>query len=238
MVLNHLIETHSHILPAVDDGSPDIETSLKMLAKLSAQGAKTVILTPHYYSDSISLADFAAKRQAALQTLRRALPPDAPRIIPAAEVYISKYLFSNADLSPICIEGTRFAMIEHSFHSSFDHDTLERLTTLICDYHIDPVLVHIERYKALMDDPQLLDYCREMGCRTQVNISSFADAPRGIRKKLFKYLESGRIDFIGSDCHNMSSRPPEYAQGAQAIVKKCGSGALAQLIQNAQILVN
>ena len=238
MVLENLVETHCHILPAIDDGAKDVATSQKMIQKLSSQGAKAVILTPHYYSDSVSLSDFLSKRQKAYQALIRALPPEAPIIIPAAEVYISKYLFHNDDLSQICIAGTRFAMIEHNFHSDFGQKAYDRLETLIFDYRINPILVHIERYKALMEDPKLLDQYRELGCKTQVNISSFANAPRSIRKKLFKYVESGRIDFIGSDCHNLDSRPPEYAEGAEAIIKKCGRSALMKLVRNAQQLVN
>lgn len=238
MVLENLIETHSHILPAIDDGAKDVATSQKMIAKLSSQGAEAVIATPHYYSDSVSLSDFLSKRQKAYQALIRSLPPEAPRIIPAAEVYISEYLFHNDDLSQICIAGTRFAMIEHNFHSDFGQKTYNRLETLIYDYRITPVLVHIERYKALMDNPKLFDQYRELGCKTQVNISSFANAPRAIKKKLFKYIESDRIDFIGSDCHNMDSRPPQYAEGAEEIIKKCGRSALLKLIQNAQELIN
>ena len=52
MVIPGLIEMHCHILPGVDDGSKDTETSVKMLRRLALQGAETVVLTPHYYSDS------------------------------------------------------------------------------------------------------------------------------------------------------------------------------------------
>ena len=76
-----------------------------------------------------------------------------------------------------------------------------------------------------------------MGCLPQVNISSFADAPRGIRKKLFKYLETGRVMLVGSDAHNLTTRPPEYEDGINAIIKKCGKEAVDVLIQNANTLV-
>ena len=61
MVLNDFTETHCHILPGIDDGSPNVETSLKMIAKLRAEGAKSIICTPHYYSDTLSLDDFLEK---------------------------------------------------------------------------------------------------------------------------------------------------------------------------------
>ena len=39
MVIPGLIEMHCHILPGVDDGSKDTETSVKMLRRLALQGA-------------------------------------------------------------------------------------------------------------------------------------------------------------------------------------------------------
>ena len=233
MIIKNLIETHCHILPEIDDGANSLEMSLEMVERLKGQGAEKIIVTPHYYSDSISLADFVKKRNAAYERLCRALPPDSPQIIPAAEVYISKYLFGNDDLSEICAGSTKYAFIEHPFSEDFSDSALERLSSLIIDYGITPVLVHIERYRSLMDDTDTLDELIDLGCLTQVNISSFADAHRSIRKKLFKYLESGRISFIGSDCHNTSTRPPDYQGGAKEIVKKLGEEKLAELTENA-----
>ena len=42
-----LIDIHTHILPGIDDGSKDIETSLAMLKEEENSGIKEVILTPH-----------------------------------------------------------------------------------------------------------------------------------------------------------------------------------------------
>ena len=70
-----------------------------------------------------------------------------------------------------------------------------------------------------------------------MNISSFADSPRHIKKKLFKLLENNKIHLIGSDCHNLTSRPPEYGEGIAAIRKKVGDEAVDRLIQNANRLV-
>lgn len=237
MTIANLVETHCHILPGIDDGAPDVETSVKMVRRLKEQGAKAIILTPHYYSDSISYGNFIENRNAAFEKLSTALDDDDPKLIPAAEVYITEYLFNNESLKKLCIGNSGYALIEHSFSCDFSQKTYERLLNLNYDFGIKPILAHIERYNALMNDENLLDEYINAGCLTQVNISSFSDAPRGIRKKLIKYLESGRIHFIGSDCHNLSSRAPEYENGVNVILKKCGAQALEILEQNANLLI-
>jgi protein-tyrosine phosphatase len=237
VLVNNLVETHCHILPGIDDGAPDIETSLRMISKLQLQGAKAIILTPHYYSHSISLDDFLSSRAQAFNRLKEALPPDSPKLILGAEVYISQYLFSNEHLERIAIGNSGYALIEHPFSSTFSSKSYDRLINLDIEYHVKPILAHIERYEALMEDEDLLDNYIDMGCITQVNISSFTDSPRYVRKKLIKYLETGRIHLIGSDCHNLSSRAPEYEKGAKEIIKRCGKEALDRLEQNANKLI-
>lgn len=238
MVLNSFTETHCHILPGIDDGSPDVETSLKMIAKLQEQGAEAIICTPHYYSDCLSLDDFLAKRDAAYNKLKAALPPGSPKILLGAEVYISKYLFGNEKLERIKIEGTDYALIEHSFREEFSQNAYNRLVSLICDWGVTPILAHIERYPALMGSSKTLDELLELGCIAQVNISSFADSQRKVKKKLFKYLEAGKITLIGSDCHNLKARAPEYADGAAEIIKKCSQSALDELLENSNRLAD
>lgn len=236
MFIENLVETHCHILPELDDGAKSVEESVHMVQKLQTQGAEKIISTSHYYSDSISLDDFVAKRNAAYEKLKRELPAGSPEILLSAEVYISKYLFHNDDLSPLCIGSSRYILIEHPFSSSFSSQSYDRLANMCVDYNVKPILAHIERYGALMEDKNKLDAFIELGCLTQVNINSFADSSRHTKKKLFKYLESGRIHLIGSDCHNLTSRPPDYSAGVKAIKDKYGDEAIRILINNANIL--
>lgn len=236
MFIENLVETHCHILPELDDGARSVEESVHMVQKLQTQGAEKIISTSHYYSDSISLDDFVAKRNAAYEKLKRELPAGSPEILLSAEVYISKYLFHNDDLSPLCIGSSRYILIEHPFSSSFSSQSYDRLANMCVDYNVKPILAHIDRYGALMEDKNKLDAFIELGCLTQVNINSFADCSRHTKKKLFKYLESGRIHLIGSDCHNLTTRPPDYSAGLKAIKDKYGDEAIRVLIGNANIL--
>lgn len=237
MEISNLVEIHSHILPGIDDGSPDIETSLNMIEALKNQGCKAIVLTPHYYSDSISLDDFLDKRDRAFDTLLSAVDDDCPKLIPAAEVYISKYLFSNENLDRLTIANSGYILVEHPFNCNFSQKYYERLLNLNFDYGVKPILAHIERYEALLNDEDLLDEYIAAGCLSQVNIGSFYHAHRSVKKKLFKHLENGRVHLLGSDCHNLDSRPPEFSAGIKEIAKKSGVEAVEVLMRNANLLV-
>lgn len=57
-----LFDMHSHILPGIDDGAETVEDSLELLSCLEKQGVTNVCLTPHFYTNEISLEDFIAER--------------------------------------------------------------------------------------------------------------------------------------------------------------------------------
>ena len=237
MYLENLVEVHSHILPGIDDGAPDVETSLKMIELLKNQGAKKIVLTPHYYSDNISLDDFLRKRYLSFNLLLSKLPPQSPELYPAAEVYISKYLFNAESLDELKIANSDYILIEHSFSANFDGEDYNRLINMYCDYGVKPILAHIERYPALLEDTYKIEQYVDMGCLIQSNVSAFSDAPRGIRRKLIKLMNAGLIHVIGSDCHNLTTRAPEYGDGIEMIIKKCSEDSVKRLINNANILV-
>ena len=65
------LDVHSHILPNVDDGAKDMETSVKLLEMLKEQGVTDVIATPHFYPIEDSIEEFVEIVDTAYNNLKQ-----------------------------------------------------------------------------------------------------------------------------------------------------------------------
>ena len=62
-----IIDFHSHLLPAIDDGSKDIAMSLEILQETRRQKVRKIVATPHFYPEEMSLSRFLEKRERAVE---------------------------------------------------------------------------------------------------------------------------------------------------------------------------
>ena len=67
-----MIDLHTHILPGIDDGSPNAGTSMRMLRQMAVQGTQILCASPHYYADEQSIHEFCEKRDVAFAEFRQA----------------------------------------------------------------------------------------------------------------------------------------------------------------------
>ena len=63
-------DIHCHLLPGIDDGSPDVETSIALIQSLAAAGITKFICTPHIIGDLYR--NTPETIQAALSILKKA----------------------------------------------------------------------------------------------------------------------------------------------------------------------
>ncbi len=221
-----MIDFHSHILPAMDDGSKNTDDSLKMLSELKSQGVTDVVLTPHFYANSESVSDFLLRRQASYNKLSASLSDDFPGLHQGAEVRYYEGISRLADLKKLCIEGTDLLLLEMPF-SRWTDFVIKELYALTSRGDITVVLAHIERYIKL--NPQaLIDEIINNGALIQINasfVSGFLS-----KRKAIDFLRSGRAHFIGSDCHDPVSRPPDIKSAVDVISKKLGNGFINDLV--------
>ncbi len=231
-----ILDLHTHILPGIDDGARSADISAQMLAEIARQQAQPVVLTPHFYPYECSADDFLKKRAAAYARLQDVMQAQTPALV-GCEIFLSPFLMKNQNLHRLCISGTDFALIELPFTDHLDDKTLRLLEDLRYNHGIKPILAHVERYRYITQSRDLLETLIACGCMVQVNAGSFLTSPLK-RRFVFDLLKSDKIDFLGSDCHNLTTRPLNLMQAVDFIVKKRGRQALEKIEKRSEMLYN
>lgn len=225
-------DMHSHILPEMDDGSKSVEMSLELIEKLRKQDVKNICLTPHFYTNEESLDTFVERRQKSLEKLLPHIPDDV-NICVGAEVYVTRYLFNNKDLSQICYGDSKYILCEFSFSSHFSEHTMDYFNRLRGNYGLRPVLTHIERYENLMANENLVLDLVDEDILIQTNVGAFKHFSQ--KRRLLKYIKRGYIDIVGTDCHNPTrGNPDEFLKTINLIKEKCGQEYIDHILETSE----
>ena len=219
------IDLHSHILPQLDDGSDSVEMSLAMLYQMAEQGVDVVCATSHYYAKHSSIPAFCERRAEALERLSSVLTAELPRVLTAAEVAYFPHM-EEQDLMPLCIQGTRTLMLEMPF-ADWTGLQLETVEALVLDCRYDVVLVHPERFCFSKSNRHKLEKLVELPIGLQVNAGSLLRW--GTRRLALDLLQMAQYPLLGSDCHNLTSRPPNLKEGRKVVMQKLGEAFLKKI---------
>ncbi len=197
------VDMHSHLIPAIDDGSKSMEQTLVMLAKFESMGFRKVITTPHIISDTykntpeIILSGLNAVREAATN-LGLTIEIEA-----AAEYYYDETLLQKLkNEEELLTFGDKMLLFEFSFHS--EPARTEELFFELKTRGYKPVLAHFERYLYYLGKPEIANSLRENGVLIQLNLNSLSGhyGPE-IKKQAEALIDNGWVDFVGTDCHRI-----------------------------------
>ena len=220
-----MIDFHSHILPGIDDGSSDIQESLKLLDMLSQQCVTTVVATPHFFANDQSVEQFLERREESFRDLSKAISDSAPKILLGAEVKYYPGISRMENLKKLCIESSDLLLLEMPM-TEWTEYTVKELMDISCNGSITLVLAHIERYLKLQQ-MQTLRRLVECDILMQVNATFFTRLTT--RRKACRLLKENLIHLIGSDCHNSVYRPPLIGKAIEIIEKRLGTDFLEDI---------
>lgn len=201
-----VVDIHCHILPGLDDGSPDMPTSVAMARLAAAAGISTVIGTPHWIEDEHE-TDPAKVRQTA-----RDLQTELNSLAIPLTVLLGNEAFICPDLPDRVKRGDVLTLADKGTHLLLELP-YEDLPTYVDDVifklqlqGITPVLAHVERYAYVRSDWHVLDRWIQRGCLAQVNASSL-DRGRGddLAQDL---MDRGLIACTATDAHDATHRVP------------------------------
>ena len=225
-----IIDFHSHILPSVDDGAKDMETSVKMLEVLSSQGVDKVVSTSHYYKFSEEVQSFLNHRDESLFRLETYIKEHdlfLPEIVPAAEVRMYPELWKEPLLDKLCIGETKNILIEMPYDKWTEWMYNEIYALIAKGY--TPVMAHLERYIDRIPQKEIFAKLLHMDVLVQINAESFEE--RGRRRFIKKLVKGGFPIVIGTDCHNLTSRKPHIDSAIKYIVKKYREDYLERIME-------
>ena len=217
------------MLPGIDDGSKDVAMSLEMISRSVEQGVEGIIFTPHFYADMNSPETFLRKRDKALHELEDNLGslPKAPVYTTGAEVHYFRGMSRSKDIERLCIGKSDYMLIEMPFRN-WQPNMIDEIEEISLVLGLRVIIAHIERYfdqdkklvNRLLENPNLLIQC---------NAEFFIE--KSTYSKAVRLLKTRRIDLLGSDSHNLSSRRPNLAEAVEIIEKKDKKDALGHIIR-------
>ena len=201
-----VVDIHCHILPGLDDGAPDMATSIAMAHLAAAAGISTVIGTPHWIegeheTDPAQIRQITADLQAELNS--RAIPLT---VLPGNEALICPDLpdrVKKGDVLTLADRGTHLLLeLPYEDMPTYVDDVILKLQL----QGIIPVLANVERYAYVRSDWHVLDRWVQRDCLAQVNASSL-DRSKGddLTQDL---MDRGLIACTATDAHDATHRVP------------------------------
>ena len=196
-----MIDTHSHILPGVDDGSPDVEHSLRMAEAAAAAGVTTIVCTPHLRDFDVSVV---GRVREVFEDFRHALDSAGIELelLLGFEVDLSvAATAADQEIRLLTIEGSRGLLLIEMPHWGWPRhlpDTIFRLQTA----GLMPVLAHPERNDRIQRSPRLLQECVDAGAFAQATAASLDGSfGRASRNAFTRHLQAGHFSVLASDAH-------------------------------------
>ncbi|MFC0181220.1 Tyrosine-protein phosphatase YwqE [Pseudarcicella hirudinis] len=193
-------DIHSHLIPGIDDGCVDMESSIQCIERFIALGYKKIITTPHIMADVYPntpeiIKEGLANLQNELNNRGISIEIEA-----AAEYKIDDLFVDLLEKDNLLTFGDKHILVEVSFVAAPVNMDAVLFSLLTKGYK--PILAHPERYNYWAGQMAVFEKIRSMGCYLQLNLMSLSNhyGPRA-RKTALELLDKGYIDFFGTDVH-------------------------------------
>ncbi len=201
-----LIDMHCHILPGIDDGSPDMETTMRMIEIAESDNIGHIVASPHYrHAENQSFRHVAEILQNVQdETARRG---KRVKLYSGADVRLTYELLDALRKKEVpTINNSRYFLLE------LPDIVPPRVDDFIFEFRVKgfvPIITHPERNYSLLSAPNKAAALRKSGALFQLTAMSITGAfGRQVKKFSLSLLREGQVDFVASDAHGAKRRIP------------------------------
>ena len=197
-----MIDTHSHILYGIDDGSRNIEESINIIKSYNEIGIKNIILTPHYIKDT----SYISPKQDNIKILEKLKKEIQEKNI-NTNLYLGNEIYIDKDIEDLLKEktisslnDTKYLLIELPMSGKKEGYYDIFLDLVNKGYKV--VLAHPERYRTFQEDFERVYELVDIGVLFQCNIGSIVGQYGTSAKKTMKrMLKEDLVYILGTDVH-------------------------------------
>jgi len=195
-------DIHSHILPGIDDGAPDVETSIRLVKGLYDIGIRKTVATPHIISDMYR--NTPQTINAALDILKAAVAKEKIdiEITAAAEYMLDDYFLKllRTEKQLLTIHNN-IILVEQSYATPSGN--LNEIGFELMTAGYKPIMAHPERYIFYQGRFEEFGHLKDMGFLLQVNFLSLTGYyGKGVAKAARFIFDNGLADLVATDLHH------------------------------------
>jgi protein-tyrosine phosphatase len=221
-----VIDLHFHCLPGIDDGPETWADAVALCRAAAADGAETLVATPHVLRGDW-LNEDAAIRDGLILRLNTLLG-GTPAILPGCEYLLSDdavALFERGGEGPLTgLNRSHYLLIE--LPSAAAPRAIESVFHELSLLGTVPVIAHPERHALFRRDPEVLARLVRGGAVAQITAASllghFGERAQAASEDFF---QRGLVSLVASDAHNLDRRPPSLSAARERVRRRWGSEA-------------
>ena len=158
-----------------------------------------------------------------------------PEITLGAEVYFFLGMSESDVLNRLTIGTGAHILVEMPF-GNWTPEMYRELENIRVRRGIVPIVAHVDRYIRPFHTHGIPKRLAELPVLVQANTEFFLD--RSTSSMAMRMLKADMIHFVGTDCHNLTTRKPNMDQALQKIQKKLGQSVLDRLEEYEQSFWN
>lgn len=236
--INGFFDIHTHILPGVDDGAPDVQTAMELVEQARESGTRSIVLTPHYRGV------FKKNTPQQLREAFDAFRQTVQEAYPDMRLYLGHEVHYQSEVPERLSRGEILTMADSDyvlleFRSASLRSQIFSAVMEMIQYGYRPIIAHAERYDAFCKDPRLAYEVAAMGALIQVNTDSILGKRGNAAKRLCRtLLKNGLVHFVGSDAHDTKDREPNLRKCYWHVRENYGAQYAASVFyQNALTII-